>query len=183
MEITTKPFFFLSFFLHTWLYLLMTPASIMLVIPGLPSFNGVEVCYLKGVIGLPIVISFRDRWYIHIFLFFFGNGLIDDIIVIGWTDSDFKISRALDGRSTKVAKMMVVVWPFYGEVKFVSQCICMGTIHLCGKNVENFKQLLLRSLWANVAQISCGASLGWGNEKLLKWSRSVDQDVHHAHIW
>ena len=27
--------------------------------------------------------------------FFFGNGLIDDVIVIGWTDSDFKISRAL----------------------------------------------------------------------------------------
>ena len=60
----------------------------MLVVPGLPSYNGVEVYYLKEVIGLPIVISFRDR-------FFFGNGLIDDIIVIGWTDSDFKISRAL----------------------------------------------------------------------------------------
>ena len=29
------------------------------------------------------------------FFFFFGNGLIDDVIVIGWTDSDFKISRAL----------------------------------------------------------------------------------------
>ena len=72
----------------------MTPALIMLVIPGLPSYKGVEVYYLKGVIGLPIVISFRDRWYIHIFIFF-GNGLIDDIVVIGWTDSDFKISRAL----------------------------------------------------------------------------------------
>ena len=63
----------------------------MLVIPGLPSYNGVEVYYLKGVIGLPIVISFHDG-DIYIF-FFFGNGLIDD--VIGWTDSDFKISRAL----------------------------------------------------------------------------------------
>ena len=84
---------FFSFFLHTWLYLLMTPALNMLVIPGLPSYNGVEVYYLKGVIGLPIVISFRDRWYILIF--FFGNGLIDDVIVIGWTDSDLKISRAL----------------------------------------------------------------------------------------
>ena len=73
----------------------MTPALIMLVIPGLPSYNGVEVYHLKGVIGLPIVISFRDRRYIHIFFFFFGNGLIDDVIVIGWTDSDFKISRAL----------------------------------------------------------------------------------------
>ena len=39
----------------------MTPALIMLVIPGLPSYNAVEVYYLKGVIGLPIVISFRDR--------------------------------------------------------------------------------------------------------------------------
>ena len=74
----------------------MTPALIMLVVPGLPSYNGAEVYYLKGVLGLPIVISFRDRWYTHIF--FFGNGLIDDIIVIGWTDSDFKISRALPTR-------------------------------------------------------------------------------------
>ena len=45
----------------------MTWALIMLVIPGLQSYNGVEVYYLKGVIGLPIVISFRDRWY-YIFL-------------------------------------------------------------------------------------------------------------------
>ena len=52
----------------------------------------------------------------------------------------------------------------------------MGTIHLYGKNVENFKWLLLWSLWANVAQISCGASLGWGNEWLLKWTQSIDQD-------
>ena len=60
------------------------------------------------------------------------------------------------------------VWSFYGEVKFASLCICMGPIHLYGKNVENFKWLLLWSLWANVAQISCGASLGQGNERLLK---------------
>ena len=73
MEITTKPFFFFFFFLHTWLYLLMTPALIMLVIPGLPSYNGVEVYYLKGVIGLPTVISFRDRWYIHIFFLEMGS--------------------------------------------------------------------------------------------------------------
>ena len=39
----------------------MTPALIMLVIPELPSYNGAEVYYLKGVIGLPIVIRFRDR--------------------------------------------------------------------------------------------------------------------------
>ena len=39
----------------------MTPALIMLVIPGLPSYNGVEVYYLKRVVGLPFVISFSDR--------------------------------------------------------------------------------------------------------------------------
>ena len=33
----------------------------MLVVPGLPLYNGAEVYYLKGVIGQPIVISFRDR--------------------------------------------------------------------------------------------------------------------------
>ena len=56
-------------------------------------------------------------------------------------------------------------------------------MHLYGKNIQNFKQLLLWSLWANFAQISYGASLGWENEKLLKWSRSVDQDGRHTHIW
>ena len=45
----------------------------MLVVPGLPSYNGVEVYYLKGVIGLPIVISFRDRWYTHIFFLEMGS--------------------------------------------------------------------------------------------------------------
>ena len=49
-------------------------------------------------------------------------------------------------------------------------------MHLYGKNVQNFKRLLLWSLWANFAQISYGASLGWGNERLLKSSRLVEQD-------
>ena len=32
-------------------------------------------------------------------------------------------------------------------------------------------------------KISCGAFLGWGKERLLKWLRSIDQDGRHAHIW
>ena len=68
------------------------------------------------------------------------------------------------------------VWPFYGEVKFASLCICMGSIYLYGKNVENYKQLLLWSHQSYVTQISCGASLGQGNERLLKWSPSTGQD-------
>ena len=69
----------------------------MLVIPGLQSYNGFEVYYLKGVIGLPISLVFvtGDIYISFFFFFFFGNGLIDDVSVIGWTDSDFKISRAL----------------------------------------------------------------------------------------
>ena len=87
----------------------MTPALIMLVIPGLPSYNGVEVYYLKGFIGLSIVISFRDRViYTH---FFFGNGLIDDVIVISWTDSDFKISRALTQSMCFGAKIIKIMFP------------------------------------------------------------------------
>ena len=46
-----------------------------------------------------------------------------------------------------------------------------------------FKHLLLRNRFANQSQILCGASLGRGNESLYKWSRSHDQDGHHAHIW
>ena len=49
-------------------------------------------------------------------------------------------------------------------------------------SVNIFKRLLW-SPWANFAQISYGASLGWENEKLLKWSRSIDQDGRHTHIW
>ena len=58
----------------------------------------------------------------------------------------------------------------------------MGAIHLYGKNVETFKRLLLWSLLANVAQTSCGASLVQGNERVLKWLWSIDQDGHHAHL-
>ena len=43
-----------------------------------------------------------------------------------------------------------------------------------------FKHLLLRNRLANQSQISYGASMGWGNESLLKRSRSHDQDGHHA---
>ena len=77
----------------------------------------------------------------------------------------------------------VDVWPFYGKVKFASLCIYMSSIHLNGKIVKSFKRLLLRSLWANFVQISYGATLVWGNKRLLKLSRSVDQDGRHAHIW
>ena len=75
------------------------------------------------------------------------------------------------------------IWPFYGRVKFASLCICMSPIHLNRKIVENFKFLLLCSHWAKFAQISYCVFLSQGNERLLKWSRSVDQDGHHAHIW
>ena len=77
----------------------------------------------------------------------------------------------------------VDVWPFYGKVKFASLCICMSSIHLNGKIVKSFKRLLLWSLWANFVQISYGATLGWGNKRLLKLSWSVDQDGRHAHKW
>ena len=50
---------------------------------------------------------------------------------------------------------------------------------LYGKNVQNFKRLLLWNLCASVAQISFGTSLGQGNEKLLQWLRSIDQDGRH----
>ena len=37
----------------------------------------------------------RYRAIMALLFNFFGHGLIDDVIVIGWTDSDFRISRAL----------------------------------------------------------------------------------------
>ena len=77
-------------------------------------------------------------------------------------------------RATKIAKIMVIHrhLTFFWSGQF---CYLM---HLYGKNVQNFKQLLLWSLWANFAQISYGASLGRGNKRLLKWSRFVDPFPH-----
>ena len=57
----------------------------------------------------------------------------------------------------------------------------MGPIDLYGKNVDNFKWLLW-SVWANVVQVSCRASLGQGNERLLKWSWSIYQDGFPANL-
>ena len=50
-------------------------------------------------------------------------------------------------------------------------------------SVNIFKRLLLQNRWADWSQISCGASMGWGNESLFPGSRSHDQDGRHAHIW
>ena len=49
-------------------------------------------------------------------------------------------------------------------------------------SVNIFKRLLLWRHWSNFAQISYGASLDRGNERLLNWSRSIGQDGCHAHI-
>ena len=49
----------------------MTLALIMLVIPELPSYNGVEVYHLKGVIGLPIALVFVTGDIYKKFFFFF----------------------------------------------------------------------------------------------------------------
>ena len=75
------------------------------------------------------------------------------------------------------------IWPFYIKVMFASLCICMSPLHLIGKIVENFKELLLWSHWAKVAQIRYWAFLGRGNKRLLKWLWFIDQDGHYAHIW
>ena len=45
-----------------------------------------------------------------------------------------------------------------------------------------FKDLLLQNHWAIRSQISCGASMGRGNENLLGAFGSHDQDGRHAHM-
>ena len=46
-----------------------------------------------------------------------------------------------------------------------------------------FKDLILQNRWASWSQISCGASMGRGNESLFGASVTHDQDGCHAHIW
>ena len=43
----------------------------------------------------------------------------------------------------------------------------LACVYMC---VNIFKHVLLWNHWADWSQISCGASLGWGNESLLKKS-------------
>ena len=89
------------------------------------------------------------------------------------------------GGLSKLLKLWsyITVWPFYDEVNFASLCICKGTIHLYGENVENFKRLLLWSCQAKVSQILLWSLFGAGEWKVLKWSRSIDQDGRHVHIY
>ena len=55
--------------------------------------------------------------------------------------------------------------------------VCCPSVRLClCLSIYIFKRLLIWSHWTNFAQNSYGASLGWRNERLLKWSQSVDQD-------
>ena len=51
-----------------------------------------------------------------------------------------------------------------------------------GKNLRITNNLLW-SRRSSVAQNSCEAYLGQGNERLLKWSWSIDQDGRYAYIW
>ena len=80
-----------------------------------------------------------------------------------------------DGRSTKVASMMIVHWRLIFLRRGCS--LPYAFVYKCMENVDNFKWLLLWSLLANVAQISCGTSLGQGNERLLNvvghWPRRL----------
>ena len=110
----------------------------------------------------------------------FKNFLLQNRECLG-AESLHKSSGMRDLPKLLIELSYVDIWPFYGGVKFASLCICMSLIHLNGKIVENFKFLFLWSNWAKFAQISYWAFLSQGNERLLKWSRSIDQDGNHAH--
>ena len=60
---------------------------------------------------------------------------------------------------------------FFNSPELCSGWAIVITFHL---SINIFKWLLLWSRWASFAQISCGASLGWGSKRLLKWSWSID---------
>ena len=65
-------------------------------------------------------------------------------------------------------------WEGFSCVIFSSPELCSGRAFMITfrpscvhPSINIFKQLLFWSCWANFAQISYGASLGWGNERLL----------------
>ena len=110
----------------------------------------------------------------------------------------------------RVLPSMFKWWPsvahdlLYGKVRFGPLCFCLRK----GKTMDISETIVIHWPWtkvtqiqhfqtcfsekllgwlkpnfANWSQISCGSSMGWGNESLFKWSRSHGQDGHYAHIW
>ena len=66
-------------------------------------------------------------------------------------------------------------WWAYHMARLLSVCLCVVCSHF-----QTPSPLEPPAYWS---QISCGASMGWGNESLHMGSRSHDQDGRHAHIW
>ena len=92
-----------------------------------------------------------------------------------------KLCRDLEGKVSGFFLLLLLAHLSYAQDEllwsFFDRCPSVRP------SVNIFKWLLLWSPWANFAQILYGASLGRGNEKLLKWSQSIDQGGRHAHIW
>ena len=96
-----------------------------------------------------------------------------------------KLRRDLEGKVSVFFLLLLLAHLSYAQDELLwSFFVRCPSVRLPVRpSVNIFKRLLLWSPWANFAQISYGASLGRGNEKLLKWSRSIDQGGRHAHIW
>ena len=70
---------------------------------------------------------------------------------------------------------LILSFALQARCSVVRGCVCV-----C---INIFKHLLFWNYWDDWSQISCGASLGWGNKGLFKRSRSHDQDGRNVHIW
>ena len=71
--------------------------------------------------------------------------------------------------SSVVCSLSLVVWS-------------LSSVDCSLSSVNIFKHHLLWNRWADWSQISCGASMGWGNESLFARARSDDQTGRHAYI-
>ena len=136
----------------------------------LKSFKFKRVEFVKTMLQI-----YLPYWFLHNFdhFFFFTLGSQNGSIVCLFLSSP----ELCSGRA------IVITFRPSSIRASVRASVCLCVRPSVRPSVNIFKRLLLYNRWANFAQISYGASLGWGNEKLLKWSRSVDQDGRHAHIW
>ena len=101
-----------------------------------------------------------------------------------WLSETEKLRRDLEGKVNVFLLLLLAHLSYAQDELLWSFFVRHPSIHASAPpSVNIFKRLLLWSPWANFAQISYGASLGRGNEKLLKWSQSIDQGGRHTHIW
>ena len=79
----------------------------------------------------------------------------------------------------------VDVWPFYCKVKFASPCICMGPIHLYGKNVLDISSIIQLNwnLMMSIRALMRHKVAKWTNKKSKMATTAAILKINFWHLF